>query len=298
MTAKVSVVIPTYNYGRFIQQSIEGVLAQSHPIFEIIVVDDGSKDNTEEVVKRFGEKVRYIKQANAGVCAARNNGVKAAGGDFIAFLDADDIWFPEKIEKQMAKFESDSEIGLVHCAVREFDSNSGEVVRLYLEGEEGWVANSHLLFERPVIIPSGSVIMVSRIAFETVGGFDTNLKVGEDWDFCYQVARKFKVGFAHEVLVNYRNHGGNTHLNIAEMERSMKISYQKAFDTDDESVLSIRSESYGNLHKTLAGSYFQTKNYSAFMKNVFKSLSYNPRNIVSFVEFPIRFLKRRSVKKQ
>ncbi len=290
---KISVVIPTYNYADFITEAIESVLAQTFPIFEIIVVDDGSSDNTEEVIKQFGDKVRYIKQTNSGVCAARNNGVKNAGGDFIAFLDADDAWLPEKIERQIAKFDEDDQVGLVHCRMREFDSETGETVRLHLEGEEGWVADELLLFEKPVVIGCGGSIVVSRQAFETVGGFDTNLKVGEDWDFCYRVARKFKVGFIREILVAYRNHGSNSHLNVKEMERSVKIFQEKAFDTNDKKILRLRRKSYGNFYKILAGSYFTAGSYQSFIKYSLKSLWLMPENISYFLAFPLRWLKKR-----
>src|SRR5947209_13220762 len=109
MGHSVSVIIPTYNHGRFIADAIESVLAQTYPVSEIIVVDDGSTDETQEVVEKFGEKVRYIEQANAGVSAARNTGIENSDGDLVAFLDADDTWLPEKIEKQVAKFGADKQ---------------------------------------------------------------------------------------------------------------------------------------------------------------------------------------------
>ena len=93
------------------------MLRQTRAADEIIVVDDGSTDDTEAVVTGFGERVRYVRQENAGVCAARNRGVAESSGDVIAFLDADDIWHPEKLEKQLEKFAEDPEIGLVHCGM-------------------------------------------------------------------------------------------------------------------------------------------------------------------------------------
>ena len=276
MDAKISVVIPAYNYGRFIGEAIKSVLEQTYPISEIIVIDDGSTDNTKQVVESFGERVRYFAQKNSGVCAARNAGIKNSSGDFVAFIDADDTWLPEKIEKQLAKFAEDRKIGLVHCGLREFDSQTNETIRLYLDGEEGWVADELLLFEKPVILGAGGAVLVSRKALEEVGGFDTNLKIGEDWDFCYRIARKFKVGFVPEALVNYRYHGVNTHLNVREMERSNRIAWNKAFETSDKKILRLRRRAFANLHKVLAGSYLQNGQYIDFSKHLLISLWFKP----------------------
>jgi glycosyltransferase involved in cell wall biosynthesis len=291
---KVSVVIPSYNYGQFIGAAIESVLAQSYPIAEIIVIDDGSTDKTEQIVKKFDNKVHYIKQKNSGVCAARNNGVKISRGDFIAFLDADDSWHPQKIEKQMNKFQSDSEIGLVHCGMREFDSETNKTIRLHLEGSEGWVAKDILLFDKNVIIGPGGAIVIKREAFEEVKGFDTNLKIGEDWDFCYRVARKFKIGFVPEILVNYRNHGKNTHLNVKEMERSTLIAWNKAFDTKDKEITSLRRESFGNLHKVLAGSYLYSGQYLDFLRNLLLSLWFKPSYLSYYLSLLLQRRKKSS----
>lgn len=292
MTRKISVIIPTYNYGRFIADAIKGVLAQTYPIEEIIVIDDGSTDDTAEIVAGFVPQVKYFKQENSGVCAARNNGVKRSSGDYIAFLDADDIWHPEKIAKQIKRFEEDAEIGLVHCGMREFDNESGETVQLHLEGEEGWIADDLLLFEKPAIAGCGGAILISRKAFSESGEFDTNLIVAEDWDFCYRVARKFKVGFVREVLMDYRNHGKNAHSDVAELERSMGAFYKKTFQTDDEKILNLRKRAYGNFHTKLAGSYFFVGDYPKFIKHSFKSVQMSPKNILYFLEFPVRRLKR------
>src|SRR5688572_16670897 len=210
MPHTVSVVIPTYNYGRFIGIALRSVLEQTLPPSEIIVVDDGSTDGTGEVVAGFGNAVRYIRQDNAGVCAARNRGVAESSGELIAFLDADDIWEPTTLEKQTARFTEDDMIGLVHCGIREFDSDSGETLELKLLGGEDGVADNLLLWEGATI-PGPGAGMVSRKAFDAVGGFDAGMKVGEDWDFCYRIARKFRVGFVAEPLVNYRIHQAAAH---------------------------------------------------------------------------------------
>ncbi|MEJ7848404.1 MAG: glycosyltransferase [Pyrinomonadaceae bacterium] len=290
--SSISVIIPTYNYGRFICQAIEGVLAQSCPAAEVIVVDDGSTDGTDEVVKEFDDRVRYIRQENHGVCAARNKGVEHSSGDFIAFADADDIWMPEKLEKQLAKFAEDDEIGLVHCGMREFDSDTGETVTMHLEGAEGMVADQLLLWENPVVNVSGTAIVVTRKAFNKVGGFDTEMKVGEDWDFCYRVARKFKVGFVPVALVEYRSHGANAHNNVAEMERGMTRFYEKAFASADADVLALKRRAYGNFHNVLAGSYFHSGQYGSFARHAALSIWNRPSNFAHFAGFPLRRLRR------
>jgi glycosyltransferase involved in cell wall biosynthesis len=287
---EVSVVIPTFNYGRYIAEAVESSLAQTMAPREVIVVDDGSTDDTEAVVRKFGDKVRYIRQENAGVCAARNRGVAESTGEYIAFLDADDIGEPAKLEKQLAVFESDPEIGLVHCGMREFDSETGETIAMHLEGQEGWVADDLLLWERPVIVGTGGTIMVTRTIFTLINGFDENIKVGEDWDFCYRVARRYKVGFVPQPLIGYRSHGAGAHRNVHEMERGMGRFYAKAF-ANDVAASRLRKRSLGNYHRILAGSYLHAGQYGNFAKNAAKSLWYRPSGIGYFLKFPARRLK-------
>lgn len=288
MDRSVSVIIPTYNYGHFIGEAIESASAQTFPVSEIIVVDNDSTDDTESVVRGFGERVTYIREPNLGVSAARNKGIESSKGDFIAFLDADDTWLPQKIEKQIAKMLDDPEIGVVHCGLREFDNASGETLALHLDGSEGWVADEMLLFSTPTIIGPGGTILVRREVFENVGGFDTRLTNGEDWEFCLRVARNYKIGFVAEPLVNYRNHGKNAHLDVGRMEHSTLIAWAKAFDTTDKNVRRIRRRSYGNLYKVLAGSFLQSGQYGGFVRNLIKSLWFRPSFIGYYLTVPFK----------
>ena len=288
----VSVIIPTYNYGRFISEAIRSALDQTHAALEILVVDDGSTDDTRDVVGKFGDAVKYVRQDNSGVCAARNTGVRESRGELIAFLDADDTWQPTALEKQAARFALDASIGLVHCGLREFDCDTGETIRLHLDGGEDGVAENLLLWEGPVIVGPGTVV-VSREAFDAVEGFDTRMKVGEDWDFCYRVARRFNVGFVREPLLNYRNHPGAAHRNVGEMERGMSLFYSKAFANGGD-VMKLRRRALGNFHRVLSGSYFQSGDYLRFLTNAAKSLWYRPAAIQYFMEFPVRRWRNRS----
>jgi len=286
MPKSVSVIIPTYNYGRFIAEAIQSVLQQTHRPDEIVVVDDGSTDDTAQVVAGFGDAVKYVRQDNGGVCAARNKGVAESTGEIIAFMDADDTMEPESIAKQVALF-GDEHVGLVHCGLRLFDDESGETIELQLEGGEDGVADNLLLWEGASIAGPGA-ILVTREAFDSVDGFDTGMKVGEDWDFCYRVARKFKVRFVPEPLVNYRSHATAAHRNVAEMERGMSRFYEKAFSTNDEAVLKLKSRAYGNFHKVMAGSYFHAADYKNFARHAVRSVFMRPGNLGHFLKFPVR----------
>lgn len=288
MPKSVSVIIPTYNYGRFIAEAIQSVLRQTYHPVEIIVVDDGSNDETRDVVNGFGERVKYVYQANAGVCAARNKGVAKSKGDVIAFMDADDSMESESLEKQIVLFDEEG-VGLVHCGLRLFDDETGETIELQLEGGEDGVADNLLLWEGDGIAGPGA-ILVTREVFDSVDGFDTNMKVGEDWDFCYRVARRFKVRFVPEALVNYRSHATAAHRNVAEMERGMSRFYEKAFATKDEAVLALRRRAYGNFHKVMAGSYFHASDYENFARHAIRSVFMRPANFGHFLKFPVRRL--------
>ena len=287
----VSVVIPNYNYGRFIAETIASALAQTYPIREVIVIDDGSTDDSIEVIGRFGSKVKLINQKNQGVGAARNIGFENSSGEFVAFLDADDIWLPNKIEEQMKHFTDG--VGLVSCGMREFSSQDGKTIEVYLSDKNEWTAKDILLRKHQIIV-SGSAIVVRRTLFEQVGGFDKRkeLHPAEDWEFCYRMALAGKVVFTPKVLVDYRNHGNNGHFKTTRMERAMMLSFEKIFADAPPEFLALRRECYGDLYKVLAGDYFHSGNYPLFAKSALKGLRANPLSIGQYLAFPLRLAKR------
>ena len=286
---EVSVVIPNYNYERFIAETLQSVLAQTHPIHEIIVVDDGSTDDSIEVIEKFGDRVKLIKQQNKGVGAARNVGVEQSSGAFIAFLDADDVWLPEKIEEQLNFFAADEKIGLVSCGMREFDTRTGETVGIYLSDKLEW-SSEDVLLRKHSIITSGSVVIMRRSVFEKAGRFDDRkeLHPAEDWEFCYRMALAGKVACVLEILVDYRNHGGNGHFKTARMERALLLSYEKIFAAAPPELAALKQRCYGDLHTVLAGGYFQAGDYLPFLKHSVESLRMNPLKIAHYLGYPIR----------
>jgi len=286
----ISVIIPTYNYGRFLREAIDSALVQTCPALEIIVVDDGSTDETSRILAGYGDRIRTICQENQGVGAARNAGIAAARGEYLAFLDSDDIWTPKKLERQIALFAADPDLGLVHCGAESFD-NQGKISVL-LSGMQGWVASDLLRLNREVITAPGSSILVPKCIAEEMGGFDPVLQPSEDWDFCYRVSVRYRVGFVPEVLLRYRLHGSGIHLNISRMERGMLMALEKAFQSSDPDVQSLKKHAYGRIHRVLAGCYFQTGKPRLFLRHMIKSLRYDPRNLPYFAAYPIRVASR------
>ncbi len=287
----VSVIIPAHNHARYLREAIDSALEQTLPPLEVIVVDDGSTDATPQILTEYGERIRALRQHNQGVAAARNTGIAASRGDYVAFLDSDDIWKPRKLELQMARFAADPALGLVHCGAERFDS-AGTTGPGRLNGMEGWVAAEILRLDREVIAAPGSTMIVPKCVAEEIGGFDDRLPPSEDWDFCCRVATRHRVGYVAEVLVRYRQHGRGIHLNVPKMERAMLLALEKQFASPDPALQSLRRHSYGRLHRILAGCYFQTRQPRQVLRHMLKSLQYDVRNIRYFVEYPLRVVRR------
>lgn len=199
----VSVVIPTYNASGFIGEALESVFQQTYQDFEILVVDDGSTDDTAAVVRGFGSAVRFIQQEHAGPSRARNRGISEAKGSYIAFLDADDLWLPQKLEKQLALFRADPTLGLVTVGHQAFDEEG-----VY---EPTWDKRADLFGDRNVataIFLKSNVatptVMVPRSVLEDVGGFEEEIYIGEDDNLWIRIAAKYRVGLIDDLLVQLR----------------------------------------------------------------------------------------------
>jgi glycosyltransferase involved in cell wall biosynthesis len=207
----VSVVIPTYNRCHLVTDALDSVAQQSWRPLEIMVVDDGSDDNTVEIVDawakvlRPGVSTRLIRQSRQGANAARNRGVDESAGVFVAFLDSDDIWHPDKIRRQMAILAERPDFGAVYCGVREVDLTTGkseEERRAYPDGEL-----LDQLLVRDVTAPT-STCVVRRSVFEAAGGFDGSLPARQDWDLWIRISQHSKIGVVPDLLVDLRNHAG------------------------------------------------------------------------------------------
>ena len=289
----ISVIIPNYNYGRYLRQAIDSALGQTLPPHEVIVVDDGSTDNTDEILADYQDRIKVARQQNQGVATARNKGAGIATGDLLGFLDSDDVWLPTKLELQVKRFLAEPDLGLVHCGVLNIDSD-GVPLEKRVDGMEGWVALEMLRFRKSVVIAPGSASLIPRSVFEEVGGYDTDRRLhpSEDWDLSYRIACSHKIGFVPEVLIHYRQHGKNDHLNIRAMEQAMMLAYAKAFARANFQLRRIQRECYGNLHMVLAGCYYTNTQPYDFVRNLLKGLWLAPATVSRPLGFPLRRLRR------
>lgn len=288
----VSVIIPNYNYARYLRQAIDSALAQTYPAVEVVVVDDGSVDDSAMVAESYGTRIKFIRQRNRGVSAARNRGVWESTGEYLAFLDADDYWVPAKLERQMVRFQSDAELGLVYCGVQEFEEEGEFWLRQ--DGLEGWVAHELLLARRAAFFGGGSGFVVPRALFDELGGFDERLSTSADWDLVYRIAAQRRFGFVPLILLKYRVHQSNMHANIGAMEHDMLLIYDKAFANAPADLQRLRRRCYAQLHVILAGSYFKTGRYAQCVRHALKSVWLAPANSIKFLDYPRRWLLRRS----
>ncbi len=205
---QVTVIIPTFNMAHYLGECISSVTRQSVGNMEVIVIDDGSTDNTNEIVSSFGNRVSYFYQSNRGESAARNMGIKISSGEYLAFLDADDIWLPEKIEKQIAVLNRNPNIGMVACGYTVVNE-TGRI--LYANAPRNYNNRETLrnaLSIAQIIPGSASGVLIRRECFGRLGCFDEEIKIGPDWDMWLRISSSYEIYFIEETLVTIRRTSG------------------------------------------------------------------------------------------
>jgi glycosyltransferase involved in cell wall biosynthesis len=208
----VTVIIPSYNGERFLRESLESVFAQTFQDYEIVCVDDGSKDASLAVLNEYRDRIKVIQQANAGQSEARNAGAKIGTGKYLAFLDQDDRWYPQKLESQIAVLEANPEAVMVHCDMDWIDE-TGQVTQRSLvsasrKSAHKGVTMPQLVGWDPCIYPS--TMLIRRVAFDRVGGFDPELRsYGEDIDLMIRLRQEGLFIFTEETGTQYRKHSTN-----------------------------------------------------------------------------------------
>lgn len=232
MTHSVSVIVPNFNYGRFLNATIGSVLNQSHENVEVIVIDNGSTDNSREILESYGQKIRTIFQANLGQSAARNAGLAAAQGSLISLLDADDYWESTKLAKQIDLFSEESQF--IYTAMRRFSNESGETLNVVMPVFKGDCREAFVQFPSRAVVPGGeSSALFSRQLVEKVGFFNPDLNSASGRDYFRRCSTHTNFSFVSEALVNIRVHGANMSNNSHRMMNDTAKAYDALFSDPD-----------------------------------------------------------------
>jgi glycosyltransferase involved in cell wall biosynthesis len=280
----VSVIIPTYNSDKYIGEALDSVLCQTYADYEIIVIDDGSTDDTKKIIEEHYPLVRYYFVENRGVSSARNLGISLAQGEFIAFLDADDRWLPDKLEKQTALFQSDDNLGMVFTENYFFDEHGikknklnkrkrlmyGDIVR-------------NIFLNSYVATPT---VMVRKSVFDAVGFFEEGLTVAEDDNMWMRIAMRYGVELLDEPLVLCRVTEGS----LSRTNRNIFLGVRKHIE--------IIKNKYPDIYKYLGNSairrkysdLFFSEGYNHFSKHQYKKARINFGKSYFYCPFRIKSL--------
>jgi glycosyltransferase involved in cell wall biosynthesis len=286
----ISTIIPVYNGSDFLKEAIECVLEQTLQDFELIIIDDGSTDLTADIAKSYHDaRIKYHYQTNQGLSRARNAGIKQAKGKYLAFLDCDDIWLPEKLETQLIQFESNSEAGLVYCATQIYDTNN-RLVKYLPTVFEGNILKSLLMGN--FITGSASSVMVPRVVIDNVGLFDETLGTCEDWDLWLRIAALYPIIAVRKPLVRLLTRPDSLGKNIeAVRDDSFKL-IDKAFATYASHLRYMKNQAFAQIHFT-AGIAFGTVGIQQAARHEFMAcLRLSPLNFSALWRLVITFAGR------
>lgn len=221
MKPQVSVIIPTYKHRDFVLQTLDSVFAQTFSDYEVIVVNDGSPDDSAELLRPLAQQgvIRYIEQPNAGQGAARNRGLAEASGEFIAFLDDDDLWPTDKLEWQVAALRENPDIGVIAGSVQKID-DEGVLLEDDPHDYQKQIYATSITFEslfvgNPITSPGQTLIRAS--ALREVGGFDENFWGVDDFDLWFRLSHEVKFLLSQRLGIYYRTHANNASKDVAKM---------------------------------------------------------------------------------
>ncbi len=280
-------IVPAFDAAKYIRQALNSVLTQTYQAIEVIVVDDGSSDATSAIVEEFVAKdarFQLVRQGNAGVGAARNTAIRKAHGKYIAPLDADDFWFPEKLEKQVACMEQcGNETGLVYCWSTLIDEQGDFLGLGYPQSVEGHLRRALILRN---ILQNGSVPLIRAAALEKVGLYLTRAEQGgkqgcEDWDLAVRIAEAFKVHVVPEHLVAYRQASFSMSFNAEGMAASFDVVMRRARRRNRDVACCVFRWSAGHFYFWLAQRQHRCAHWGCCLRYLLKAVCANPVLLLS-----------------
>lgn len=272
---RVSVIIPAYNQAVYVGKAIQSVLDQSYPNLECVVVDDGSKDHTYKIVNEFTDRrILYIRQLNQGLSAARNTGLTISSGEYISFLDSDDLFTPDKLSKLVDVLEKNPDIAMAAGSAYLINHNDEPIKRQFSSTLPA--DTSKLLLGNPLHV--GSVVL-RRAWQEKVGLFDTNLKSYEDWDFWLRLALVGgKMHSIKETVSYYRFHTAQMTRNRSQMTHASFSVLDKTFSTDNlpPEWIALKEKAYSQAFLRAAANDFVSNEFTEAKDNLSQAFQKNP----------------------
>ena len=278
---RVSVIVPAYNAAAYLPYAIESVIAQTYPSWEIVIVNDGSTDHTCAVVdsyrSKLGDKLQYIDQPNGGMSAARNAGMRTARGEFIAMLDADDVWLPHRLARGIQVLDADPETGMVHAKVVRIDIHGSITGQLKVEAQylSGRIAR-HIYTRRAHIVCA--TVIFRKSCLETAGCFDEAMQATEDRDLWFRIALRYKVAFIDEVLAHYRLSSTSVTSNLDRMLNGQLYFVAKHYKSGAATRLEYL-RALGNIHRELGDSLFRRGSVGESIGSYLRAVGYNPLSV-------------------
>ena len=287
----VSIIIPSYNSARYLQAAVDSVLNQTYRDIEVLVIDDGSTDDTTSVMARYGSQVRYIRQPNGGVAIARNRGIKESRGKFVAFLDADDTWHPYKLERQLSGLAAHAGRRACYSA---FAVATSELTPFAMIRSRRQRSTLEDLLRCGNVVGTPSTVVCERSLFEEAGGFDPALSQCADWDMWVRLAAVTEFLYIDEPLTIYRQHGANMSRSAPLLERDSVRVLEKGFAMPalTDSLRAERRAAFARNYMVLAGTYFHARCYRGFARCAARAVAMDFRQAGYLLAFPFRLATR------
>jgi glycosyltransferase involved in cell wall biosynthesis len=266
----VSVVIPAYNAALHLTEAVESLFAQTYKNLQILIVNDGSKDDTGKIADALAQRdkrVQVIHKANGGVSAARNDALKAVRGKYVCFLDADDVYLPEKVEKQVTFLETHPDIVLVHCDYFIGNENFQNLERVHRGNPPAPLEQVFIYCNWfPPLTPMLRASLVKKVGF-----FDTTLAGGEDWDYWIRCLEYGKFAHINEILAMYRRHPKQSHHNQTMMRRDETKAIERRYSRNPRKyrvAMGARNWFYAKMYKWYGKPWLMLRELFLFVLNV------------------------------
>ena len=278
---KVSIIIPAYNKAELTVKTVKSVLNQTYPHTEIIVVDDGSVDQTQEYLSEFKNRIQYVYQTNGGACSARNLGIRLAQGELIGFLDCDDLYLENKVELCVDFLKQNPDYGFIHTAAHFIDKEE-KIVGFYSHPKsrkQGWIAD-RLILGNYICNSTG---IVRKSCLQEVGFFDESIFMPADWDLWLRLAEKFKVGYINEPLTQYRTTENYIFSRIEKSQEEEKVVLNKFFMRNLRFSSLSKSRAYSHFHLRYAQAFFIQEKDPRFREEFLLTLKKFPLNTKAFI---------------